>query len=107
MYRQPQRRQKIRLPPSELGIGPALSLSTFSHVVTGLFFVLAGWASGAGLVYLGVCLTVAVILLFEHRLISEQDMSRVNLAFFTMNGFVAVFLFAGAVLDTTLGSFLS
>jgi len=43
-----------------------------------------------------------VILFFEHRLISADDMSRVNLAFFTVNGFVAVFLFAGAVLDIAL-----
>ena len=89
--------------PALLGVGPALAVSTFSHVVTSLFFLLAGWASGAGLVYLAVCLAVAAILLLEHRLISEQDMSRVNLAFFTLNGFVAVFLFAGAVLDTVLG----
>lgn len=89
--------------PAMLGVGPALAVSTFSHVVTSLFFLLAGWASGAGLVYLAFCLAVAVILLLEHRLISEHDMSRVNLAFFTLNGFVAVFLFAGAVLDTVLG----
>jgi 4-hydroxybenzoate polyprenyltransferase len=75
-------------------------VSTFSHVVTAIFFLLAGWASGAGVIYAGVCLLVAAILLAEHRLISEEDMSRVNLAFFTMNGFVAVFLFSGAVLDT-------
>ncbi|GAB6110969.1 UbiA-like polyprenyltransferase [Desulfomicrobium salsuginis] len=89
--------------PARLGVGPALAVSTFSHVVTSLFFLLAGWACGAGLVYLAVCLAVAAILLLEHRLISEHDMSRVNLAFFTLNGFVAVFLFAGAVLDTVLG----
>ncbi len=89
--------------PAKLGVGPALAVSTFSHVVTSLFFLLAGWASGAGLVYLAFCLAVAAILLLEHRLISEHDMSRVNLAFFTLNGFVAVFLFAGAVLDTVLG----
>ena len=89
--------------PAMLGVGPALAVSTFSHVITSLFFLLAGWASGAGLVYLAFCLAVAAILLLEHRLISEQDMSRVNLAFFTLNGFVAVFLFAGAVLDTVLG----
>ncbi|KAF5045206.1 4-hydroxybenzoate octaprenyltransferase [anaerobic digester metagenome] len=89
--------------PAKLGVGPALAVSTFSHVVTSLFFLLAGWASGAGLVYLAFCLVVAAILLLEHRLISEHDMSRVNLAFFTLNGFVAVFLFAGAVLDTVLG----
>lgn len=89
--------------PARHGVGSALAVSTFSHVVTSLFFLIAGWASGAGFVYAAFCVVVAVILLIEHRLISEQDMRRVNLAFFTLNGFVAVFLFAGAVLDTVLG----
>lgn len=89
--------------PARLGVGPALAVSTFSHVVTSLFFLLAGWSAGAGGVYALFCLAVAVVLLVEHRLISEHDMSRVNLAFFTLNGFVAVFLFAGAVLDAVLG----
>lgn len=86
--------------PASAGIPAALSLSTMSHVVTGIFFLLAGWAASAGLIYAGSCLAVAAVLLLEHRLISPQDMSRVNLAFFTMNGFVAVLLFAGAVADT-------
>lgn len=89
--------------PADKGVPIALALSTFSHVTTALLFLLAGWSAGAGLVYAGFCLVVAVILLFEHRLISADDLSRVNLAFFTLNGFVAVFLFAGAVIDTTLG----
>lgn len=89
--------------PAFLGIGSSLALSTFSHVVTAILFFLAGWSAGAGLIYFGICLAVAAVLLYEHRLISEQDMSHVNLAFFTMNGFVAVILFAGAVLDTALG----
>lgn len=88
--------------PSKVGVEAALALSTQSHAVTSIFFLLAGWAAGAGFIYAGVCLAVAAILLVEHRLISAQDMSRVNLAFFTMNGFVAVFLFAGAVVDTVL-----
>jgi 4-hydroxybenzoate polyprenyltransferase len=86
--------------PAGVGVPAALALSTMSHVVTGIFFLLAGWAAGAGFVYAGSCLAVAAILLLEHRLISPQDLSRVNLAFFTMNGFVAVLLFAGAVADT-------
>jgi 4-hydroxybenzoate polyprenyltransferase len=64
------------------------------------FFSWPDGLPGRGSFYAGVCLAVALILLLEHRLISAQDMSRVNLAFFTMNGFVAVFLFAGAVVDT-------
>lgn len=88
--------------PADVGLVTALALSTFSHVVTGLMFLLAGWAAGAGWLYAGVALVVWAILLMEHRLISAEDLSRVNLAFFTMNGFVAVFLFAGAMLDTFL-----
>jgi len=93
--------------PSCHGVAAALALSTFSHVVTALMFLLAGWAAGAGIIFFGVCLAVAVVLLFEHRLISAHDMSRVNLAFFTLNGFVAVFLFAGAVVDTALRHLIS
>jgi 4-hydroxybenzoate polyprenyltransferase len=96
------RAENLHSLPAANGVPTALALSTFSHAVTALFFLLAGWAAGAGLIYAGVCLFVAAILQFEHRLISPDDMSRVNLAFFTMNGFVAVFLFAGAVLDTAL-----
>ncbi len=96
------RAENLHSLPAANGVPTALALSTFSHAVTALFFLLAGWAAGAGLIYAGVCLVVAAILQFEHRLISPDDMSRVNLAFFTMNGFVAVFLFAGAVLDTAL-----
>lgn len=88
--------------PAGAGVPAALALSTMSHVVTGIFFLLAGWAAGAGYVYSGSCLVVVAILMLEHRLISPQDLSRVNLAFFTMNGFVAVLLFAGAVADTVL-----
>ena len=96
------RAEKLHSLPAASGVPTALALSTFSHAVTAVFFLLAGWAAGAGLIYAGFCLAVAAILQFEHRLISADDMSRVNLAFFTMNGFVAVFLFAGAVLDTAL-----
>ena len=88
--------------PAGKGVPIALALSTFSHVVTAIFFLLAGWTAGAGLVYTVFCLAVAGILLFEHRLISAHDLSKVNLAFFTLNGFVAVFLFAGAVIDMAL-----
>ena len=96
------RAENLHSLPAANGVPTALALSTFSHAVTALFFLLAGWAAGAGPLYAAFCAAVAAILLLEHRLISAEDMSRVNLAFFTMNGFVAVFLFAGAVLDTAL-----
>lgn len=88
--------------PAKCGVPTALAISTFAHAVTGIFFLLSGWAAGAGLVFAAVGAIVAVILLVEHRFISAEDMSRVNFAFFTMNGFVALCIFGGAVADHLL-----
>lgn len=88
--------------PAQIGLDGALTVSTFSHAVTGLFFLLAGWAGGAGLLYAVCCIFVLGILMYEHRLISASDLGRVNMAFFTLNGCVAVLLFAGAVVDKVL-----
>ncbi len=83
--------------PARFGVGPALVVSAFCHINTALFFVLAGWAAGLSPVYYMVWAASSTILVLEHRLISEDDMSRVNLAFFTMNGILAVVFFAGVL----------
>jgi 4-hydroxybenzoate polyprenyltransferase len=88
--------------PSRLGLACALEVSTMSHVVTGLFFILAGWSAGLSFVYFCVALAVWLTLLYEHRLVRADDLSRVNVAFFTLNGLVAVALFLGVVLDLSL-----
>jgi 4-hydroxybenzoate polyprenyltransferase len=88
--------------PADFGLPKALALSTFSHVNASLFFLLGGWAVGgsAGLTwpYYAVWGAVSFILLYQHRLIRPDDLSRVNMAFFTMNGIVAVFVFVGVLL---------
>lgn len=88
--------------PARLGMNAALGISTLSHLVTGIFFILAGWAANLGPVYMVASLAIAAILLVEHRLISEDDMSRVNLAFFTLNGVISVLLFFAVALDLAL-----
>lgn len=95
------RQQGLHSLPARLGVPTALALSTFAHALTGVFFLLAGWSVGAGGVFFGTALVVWGVLLYEHRLIAADDMSRVNFAFFTMNGFVAVAVFIGALCDVT------
>jgi 4-hydroxybenzoate polyprenyltransferase len=78
--------------PSRFGVAPALHLSTFFHSVTVvLLFVIAmmtnlGWIAYAGIV------TVAGILFWEHRLVKPHDLSRINVAFFNLNGYVSILL---------------
>lgn len=85
--------------PARYGVGTALLVSSLSHGVTAIFFLLAGWAAGLGAIYFLVAGFCCAVLLAEHALISENDMSRVNLAFFTMNGFIAVAVFGGVLWD--------
>ena len=85
--------------PVKLGIVPALVLSALFHVGTATFLILAGVVAGTGWLYwLGTGL-VCVILPLEHVVVRPGDLTKVNLAFFTMNGAVSLVLMATLVLD--------
>ena len=92
----------VRSVPARFGVPFALRLSTAVHVVTfGLFvwygiLVHFGWPW-----WLGLALT-AVAFGYEHTIVRPDDLSRVNRAFFTANGFVGIALFAFALLDLAL-----
>lgn len=87
------RRQGLASFPSRFGIPAALRGSAALHVLMiGLLVVVArlehlGWIAGLGVA------TVAVLLAYEHYLVKPSDLSRVNAAFFTLNGYVSVLFF--------------
>jgi len=88
--------------PAALGRKAALRISRAAHLLAvGLFFGF-GVESGLGAFYHVGVGVVAVVLLFEHRVISPADMSRVNLAFFTMNGVVSLLMLLCTVFDLYL-----
>jgi len=84
--------------PARFGVATALAVSWFCHVNTAIFFFLAGWSAWLGWPYFAVWALVAGILHVEHKLISEHDLSRITMAFFTLNGAVSVLLFTGVLL---------
>jgi 4-hydroxybenzoate polyprenyltransferase len=85
--------------PARYGVPFALALSTGVHVVTfGLFvwfgvLVHLGWLWWAGLVI------TAAAFAYEHAIVRPGDLSRINRAFFTTNGFVGIVLFVFALAD--------
>ena len=87
----------LRSMPAVFGVPTALALSSFCHASTSLLFLLAGWATGLGWGYYLVWGAVSACLFWEHTIISAEDMSRVNMAFFTVNGVIAVALFFGVL----------
>jgi 4-hydroxybenzoate polyprenyltransferase len=89
----------VRSVPARYGIPFALVLSTVVHVVTFGLFVWFGALVGLDwLWWVGLVLT-AVAFAYEHTIVKAHDLSRVNRAFFTANGFVGIALFVFALVD--------
>ncbi len=88
--------------PVRFGLPTALVLSAFCHAITAVMFLMGGWSAGLGWPYFLVWLGVSGVLLWEHSIISAEDMSRVNMAFFTLNGYVSVALYIGVLLGIWL-----
>ena len=61
-----------------------------------------GLAAQLGLAYWCVLAAAALLLLWQHRIVAPNDLSRVDVAFFTLNGWVGLALFAGVALDVSL-----
>ncbi len=83
--------------PARFGLEKALAVARQGHMAAAALFLLAGATAGLSWPYFLGAALVGGILYVEHRLISPRDMSRVNMAFFTMNGFVAILLFAATL----------
>ena len=79
-----------------------LDISTVTHVVTFGLFVWFGQLVHLGwLWWIGLALTAAAFV-YQHVVIKPDDLSKVNRAFFTANGFVGIALFLFALLDLIL-----
>ncbi|MGI5211461.1 menaquinone biosynthesis prenyltransferase MqnP [Plantactinospora sp. CA-290183] len=93
------RRIGVRSVPARYGLRFALHASTVAHVVTFLLFIWYGELVGLGWPWwVGLALT-AVAFGYQHVVVTPADLSRVNRAFFTANGFVGIALFVFALLD--------
>ena len=84
------RKEGLHSIPARFGIAYALRLSSFFHLCTLIFLALVGVTAQMGGVYWFGLLTVSVILLWEHRIVKPNDLSRINRAFFNFNAYVSI-----------------
>ncbi len=93
------RAQGLHSFPARFGVRATFAAARTCHVATLAALVAAGLGLSVGALYwLGVAATAA-LLLYEHLLISPQDRSRLDMAFFTMNGVISVTFFAFVLAD--------
>ena len=79
--------------PRYCGIGKSLWISRAFHLTMLLLLLTMVAVFGLGKLAVAGVWVVAVLLAYEHSLVSAQDLSRLNAAFFTMNGVVSVVFF--------------
>jgi 4-hydroxybenzoate polyprenyltransferase len=95
------RREGLHSIATRFGVRGAFAGARLAHAATVACLVVAGLGLDVGILYwLGV-LVVGALLVYEHMLVRPEDLSRLDAAFFTMNGVIsvafAVFVIADAV----------
>jgi 4-hydroxybenzoate polyprenyltransferase len=79
--------------PRRLGIPAALRVAQLLHVLMVVCLLALVWSLHLGVLTLAGVAAVVAVLFYEHSLVKPTDLSRVNAAFFTMNGYVSVLFF--------------
>jgi 4-hydroxybenzoate polyprenyltransferase len=79
--------------PRFLGVPRALWIARGFHVIMLLLLIALVWSFGLGKLAVAGVVVVAALLGYEHSLVSSNDLSKLNAAFFTMNGVISVLFF--------------
>jgi 4-hydroxybenzoate polyprenyltransferase len=78
--------------PSRFGARRALAISALFHLLMAALLVAVWRLAGGGWIFLGGILATFGALAYQHAIVKPGDLSRVDAAFFTANGFVSVVL---------------
>ncbi len=88
--------------PSKLGLDKSFLLVRIFHGLMLLFLLLVLPGSGLGWIYFVGVLVVAGLLAYEHSLVKPTDLSKLDAAFFNMNGYISVTIFVFALIDAVI-----
>jgi 4-hydroxybenzoate polyprenyltransferase len=85
--------------PRYCGIGNALWIARGFHLSMLVLLIALAWIFHLGVLTMAGVFVVLLLLAYEHSLVSKNDLSKLNAAFFTMNGIISVIFFVFLALD--------
>jgi 4-hydroxybenzoate polyprenyltransferase len=88
--------------PKRFGIGGALTIARLLHVAMIVSLIALAASFHLGPLSVAGIVAVVILLIYEHGLVKAHDLSRVNAAFFTVNGYVSLLFFAFWAADILL-----
>jgi 4-hydroxybenzoate polyprenyltransferase len=96
------KKYKLKSIPAWLGKTKALRVSEVLHLLSGLCVIAAGLLGQFGILYwIGVAIFIG-LLIYQHLLVKPDDLSKVNMAFFTTNGIASVVFAVFVITDILL-----
>jgi 4-hydroxybenzoate polyprenyltransferase len=94
---QVDRRDGLRSIPADFSVATALTLARICHALTVALLAGVGLTMSLGWPYWAGLAAVVAMLVYEHSLVSPDDLSRLNVAFFNMNGYISITVFAATL----------
>ncbi len=88
--------------PARFGLEKALHISSFLHILTLIFMVAAGITLRVGIWYWIGITANAVLLIYEHSIIKPRDLTRLNMAFFNINGYISIVMFLCVLMEVLI-----
>jgi 4-hydroxybenzoate polyprenyltransferase len=85
--------------PQRFGIRRSLLISRASHAVTMAALFLIAWQLSLGWLYIAGVFVSLCLMIYEHTLVRENDLSKLNFAFFNMNANISIAIFCFTLLD--------
>ena len=94
------RKNNLKSIPQKFGVANALRVALVSHGFM-IFFLLALllFVGELGIFYFIGVVIVAGLLIYEHSLVNKDDLSKINIAFFNVNGIISIGLMAFVIID--------
>ncbi len=88
--------------PQQFGLPAAIMTARAFHLIAAVLLFVAGVVAGVGALYYVGAAAATALLAYENSLVSAKDLSKLNMAFFTMNGVIAVVFGAFAATDAVV-----
>jgi 4-hydroxybenzoate polyprenyltransferase len=88
--------------PKKMGIKNSLILSSILHFLMVIVLFIFMYFAKLNFVYFGGVCFVSIMLVYEHSLIKPHDLSKISLAFFTVNGIISMILMVATLVDVVI-----
>ena len=88
--------------PRRFGVRSSLRISRAAHFMTIAALLALSFICSLGRIYLAGVFIALAFLIYEHSLVKEGDLSKLNIAFFNMNGYLSVTVFVFTLLDVLI-----